>query len=708
MIMTKIIDTALFIAISLIFTGRATAQEIVYADTISMDINELEEIVVEAQNQKADTNRLSFIPTSSQKNASRDAYDLLSHLSIPLITVDPMDDAVSTVSGGDVAIYINSLPASGEELRSIRPEDVLRVDYMMYPSDPRFGGMPHVINYITRQEDWGGYTRLKSVSRALGDVGENATVFSKFVYKKMAYDIYAGYNYNNTHHSGTVAKEAYSFTGNDDKRYSLTREQTVEKGGHRSWGIPVAFRAIYSKDGLQLSNTVSFSFDDTPEMYETGNLSLYPYSDINHRYSQRESRTGRSIAWNGFYYFMLPKGYDLTIAGEFMYGHSNNKYLYQTDIAGSTDIDNRSKENAYLYSVGMFGRKKFGENSYLLATIGIRGVHSDVKYNIPESAENNVYQNQWRASIGYNGTFADQFHLHADAGASMDNIEAENNKKTIWNPRGLLEFTWTPSMKHWASFWGSYKSISASSSALATSIIQRNEFMYVTGNPQLKSFTELDLNIAYAFLLSNNFTLGAGANLTMDFNCPIETYRDLHNGEGLLRTVENDGNFTKMRLWARATYIPVKGLKLELEEVWDGYMRTGVARRSTYPSDTRLYATYYIGKFFVSVSGGLKKCKIDNLQSLYEETPAWYMFRAGWGNSTWNIQLQAKNIFSSSWEAAKSNLSRELYSMEAITLGGSNHRQLQLSVSYTIGYGKKIERSNEIDGVKTMESDFLR
>lgn len=568
--------------------------------------------------------------------------------------------------------------------------------------------MPHVINYITRQEDWGGYTRLKSASRILGDVDETATVFSKFVYKKMSYDIYAGYTYSNSHHMGTTSKERYTFSGNDGRNYDLTRDQTVERGGMRTWGLPVAFRAIYSKEGLQAQNTISFNFDDTPEAYETGKLSLYPYSDINHRYSRRETRTNRNIAWRGFYYFMLPKDYDLTVAGEFMYGHNNNRYLYQTDIDGSNEIDNRSKEDAYLYTLGIYGRKKIGENSYMLATTSVQASHSDVTYNITPFTDNKVCQNQWWVSIGYNGTFLDKLHLHADVGASMDYLKAENKGKTTWNPWGLLDFTWTPSMQHWFSVWGSYKSKSASAASMATSIIQSNELLYVTGNPQLKSFTELDLNMAYAFLMSNQFTLGAGANFNMDFNCPIEVYRDMHNGQGLLRTLENDGNFTKMRLWARATYIPVKGLKLELEEIWSGYKRTGVAHRSTYPLDTHLYATYYIGKFFVSVSGGLRKCRLDDTKGLYEETPAWYMFRAGWGNSTWNVQLQAKNVFSNSWEASKSNLSRELYSLDAVSFGPGNHRQLQVSVSYTIGYGRKIEQSNEIYGVKTMEPDILK
>lgn len=54
------------------------------------------------------------------------------------------------------------------------------------------------------------------------------------------------------------------------------------------------------------------------------------------------------------------------------------------------------------------------------------------------------------------------------------------------------------------------------------------------------------------------------------------------------------------------------------------------------------------------------------------------------------------NLFRNDWLCATNTLSTPLYSETRFVDGNSFHRRLNLSVTYTFGYGKKVQRGNEV------------
>ncbi|MDE7443996.1 MAG: hypothetical protein K2M65_07530, partial [Muribaculaceae bacterium] len=86
----------------------------------SIKTQKLNEVVVEASNQRTSSNLSTYIPATRQKNAAGDAISLLSLMSIPQIEVDPISQAVKTASGQKVAIFINFLPATSQDLQGMR------------------------------------------------------------------------------------------------------------------------------------------------------------------------------------------------------------------------------------------------------------------------------------------------------------------------------------------------------------------------------------------------------------------------------------------------------------------------------------------------------------------------------------------------------------------------------------------------------------
>lgn len=81
-------------------------------------------------------------------------------MAIPQISVNPVGGTVQTHSGDDVAIYIDMERATQEEKDALRPEDVKKVEYYVFPADPRFNHEKYVINITLRHYEYGGCVKL--------------------------------------------------------------------------------------------------------------------------------------------------------------------------------------------------------------------------------------------------------------------------------------------------------------------------------------------------------------------------------------------------------------------------------------------------------------------------------------------------------------------------------------------------------------------
>ena len=138
--------------------------------------------MVKAKMQHTNAMSSTYIPTMKQRQSAQNAIDLLQQLALPQININLMDNAVTTTSGQSVAIYINYIPASAEEMEGILTSDVRRVEYLDFPADPRFQGSEHVVNFIVQKYEYGGYTKATLNENFLtGRLSNRASVYSKFV-----------------------------------------------------------------------------------------------------------------------------------------------------------------------------------------------------------------------------------------------------------------------------------------------------------------------------------------------------------------------------------------------------------------------------------------------------------------------------------------------------------------------------------------------
>lgn len=80
----------------------ASAAGISAAERADTTAKELKEVVVKGRRQYAIDGGTVYIPTRNEKKAARNAQDLLNHIGITQIEVDPQTFSVKTLGGNDV------------------------------------------------------------------------------------------------------------------------------------------------------------------------------------------------------------------------------------------------------------------------------------------------------------------------------------------------------------------------------------------------------------------------------------------------------------------------------------------------------------------------------------------------------------------------------------------------------------------------------
>ena len=102
-------------------------------DTIRLEENVLEEVTVMADRIIHKVDRKLLFPSQDDIKRSNSGYDLIDMVNVPGIYVDTANKKVEKRGSGSVPVFINEKRASQADVVALRPDEVVRIEYIDNP-----------------------------------------------------------------------------------------------------------------------------------------------------------------------------------------------------------------------------------------------------------------------------------------------------------------------------------------------------------------------------------------------------------------------------------------------------------------------------------------------------------------------------------------------------------------------------------------------
>lgn len=667
---------------------------------------QLKMVTVEADNALLFPDKNVYRPTQRQKNASQTATDLLVRMAIPQLNTRLGSSVITTTSGQSVAIFIDYVPATESDLNMMKVSDVKRVEYLEYPSDPRFQGHRFVINFRMIKYEYGGYVKTLGVENFIANSGY-AQANARFVRNKMTYDIMGYGHYISNNHFGVDQTETFHLPQENGETKSFQRESTTESSKYRKQNYEGSFRALYSGDKITANSLIAFGIDRIPQNDNKGKVEYTDDKMAINEYSSQSNHKANYLNYSGYYFFNLSKNNSLSASVGYSFSRTDQESNYLESQL--SPIYNAAYDNTHEGDATLTFNHTFSDKSSLMAHV--RGIyehnrtqysgsvnafdHSSTKfgqigatYNFSSEKLSATFGIGWNwLSTCLNDNILDSYYPYVDASVSY----VPNNKNSLG---GAFHYSiWPPS--------SNYKS---------ENIIHVSPFLWHTGNPMLKSHGSYDLGFNYTYIPSNKFNMALFANAWIVGNRAAFVYEA--TPDGILRTIRQPiGKFRHYNYGIDASTNLLDGNLHLSGQLAQLYVQNGKPYYINHSYISYyIQALFYLGNFNFAIAYQSADAtdNYDSMSGLWTRNKDVFIIQAGWSNGRWNIIMTAQNLQRWNWRASHDIMSSTNYSVNRLTSNESSHAFVQVSATYTFGFGKKINNDNDISKQSGASSGILK
>ena len=664
-----------------------------YNEIDSVKSQELNEVIVEAQMQRTDAKKSTYIPTVRQKNASQTGADLLDQMSIPQLNVT-LNGNIQTNSGKEVAVFIDYIPVTENDLKAMRISDVKKVDYYEYPSDPRLQGHQFVVNYIMAKYEYGGYVKVYNFDHMnLRHFSEQLSGNARLQYKKMTYDLMGyGWVYNSSNY-GSELTETYRLPQEDGTMKVFDRYSNTTSSKENKQQYFAAFKATYNTDKIQASTQINGNINLKPNSDRSGEVTYSPAEFPSSEYSSTLNNTDKFLSYNGYYFFALSKGNSISFTPFYMFSHTEQNSSYLEN--GFAPIYNGAVDNTNQLKADLKFNHDFGKYGNLLGLIRGSYGYNRTEYTCSDNSLDKAKSSRIGIGVIYNVSIGN-FYGSTGFGWDWDKFRFADMLDNSSSPWFDLSLQYGFKEKHSLSTTFHYSSWAPSPTYKSENIIQSTPLLRYTGNPNLVPSKSYDIDFRYTWLPNNNYSLSAFAWAWIVGDRYAYDYEA--TSDGVLRTIKQP-----MGSYAQGQYGVSGSLKfLNRTLVFSGQVaqtlnHNGVPYNVNH-SDIYWYARarYYFKDWnftltYISDNASADGC-INGIW--HKEKSDWYI-TVGWSNANWNVRADLINFSRWNWKSATQEMHSMYYDTFQQFYDGQKHALIQLSATYTFGFGKKVQRDNE-------------
>lgn len=462
----------------------------------SIMTQELEEVVVEAPRviRKADMD--VYYPSRSAVDNSKNGVQLLNNLMIPSLTVI---DALGSIqlAGESVQVRINGREASIDQVRSLLPETIKRVEWIDNPG-LRYNGANYVLNFIVANPTVGGSLQAEA-EPALNVPWGYAWTDLKLNSGRSQWKIGGNFKYTNKLKSHREFSETFTFPDGE----VLTRKETSQ-GGYLDNTMGTAWiEYSYIKPDTTIFFAGINDYHTFSNRTHYDGVMDYSYNTEDILLTDQTGSDGNNPQFSAY----LEQHFDhkqmlvVDFRTSLYFGKSYSDYVEQLPGATGclTDVHTLIKDRNQAYAVEADYIKKWNNSRF---TAGAsysanrnRSVYENLGGEIFHQRQDKVY------------FFAEYFQrinkftLTAGLGAQYSDFlfKESNQGSSSWNMRPQATVTYSLNQNH--NFRLNFDSWQSTPSLAETNVApqQLDGFQWRIGNPDLKTSNSYMLTLRYNF-----------------------------------------------------------------------------------------------------------------------------------------------------------------------------------------------------------------
>lgn len=688
------------IAVILLFSTFTFAQEVKTSDSI-LKTQEIQEVLIKSQRKKQFSDHANYTFDKEALEKARHSKDLLTTL--PELQLDPVSNTVTSIKGGKVLFLINGIEASDNQIKSIAPTNVVRVEYFDIPPAKFSQRADTVVNIITKNPEV-GYSYGMDVSSALTTGFVNGSAYAG--YTKGKNDFGFEYSINLRDYDNRIVDKMYAYDLNNIHYQS--KEQQKDHFGY-----------TYQNVGLRYANAVSGNYAFQAKMNWVLNSSfmkgigqsIFSKSNIEdlhstiHTYSSDYSNSSLDL----YYSKNLGKKDELSFN---VIGSLYNTKVSQCDhewITATTEDVFNNDMNLKAKQTGIVGEIAHSHNfekgklssGYRISNTSI----SNEVDNLLGSSQYSVNYLEQYLYTEYSGK-KNKFSYRLGIGLTHIHNKSAESTQDDWAPTPKIVLSYELAKNQSLRFISQYTSQSPFASALSSNIVQVVPNIVQKGNPNLQAQHLFKNNIIYSFN-SKYFDL----NTTIFYNIVDQYFAQFYVPDsetgGYALTYENAKDYHEKgvqisgsvkpfgsNLLVLKTYLAPTSMQListNGTQYQSNYIRNNFAVISQYKD----FSVYYQFNFPVFNLNGSFLNKDENSNNLFLEYK-----RNNWTFSTGMYWMGTPSQYhTKSLEGSLVQFSRQsrIY---------NNKNMFVLGLSYDFSSGKKLQLQKKLQNSTAPASTF--
>lgn len=661
----------------------------------------LKEVVVKSERAWIEGNKAIFLPTKSEKNLANDAASLLERMHIPTVIID--NGQIKSITGKTVSLFINGQEASGIDLSTFWPKLAKRVEYIENPTDPQFKGVDVAINFIMTEYAVGGITRLHGWQE-LPNYGTYG-ISSKLVYKRMTYGVQLGGRYSRDHMTSRSGNEKYHNVFYDGTSHeSITRDFE----GHsvtRDDNADATLSARYRTDKWMVLNNASLSWNRNPGGSTFDRTGWKPEIFDSEFSSTADNSRMLSPQLSGTCAYQVNQKGFVAIDWSYAYARSHSRYAFSAD--GLSSFFNQTAEDSHSGSATLRSNFRINQKLFVSGSISSSMNWFSTIYTGATAALSKQWRGQTAVTARGTWSFSDDLSLTLRPGvlATYWHINGTPHYRKF-EPTAEANIYWGFSSKGYLSGSLYYTSTAPLASQSGNVLLRQTELEWMAGNAALRSSSEWLAMVSAMWLPVNSFRISFSGYYSRTDNLVITDYAAAPSElGGVIKTFANARPFDKYRAGLIFNYSCL-GNRMNITAAPELSHYRAHGRYAAHLTSCYAFAKigYTVGNCEISAEYTIPSRQLANGGMTTIKKSDSFDLGFTYGNGDLLLKVTADNILNKHTRL-RTYTDAGVYTSFDETL--QTGRKALIILSYTFGYGKKVDRDINISGPSAVQSGVL-